>query len=181
MRRRKGRRRDPVQHRAAPLPGRRTARPLPQDPPVRLRHRRGDRDGRRRRHRHRPHRVRRDGLAICYDLRFPELFPELVRGLLDAGAELVVAPAAWPAARLAHFQLLTRTRVLEEQVFLLACCATGTHGDMRSAARPPPRHRGPGTPVNPRRRTVRTVRRPAAAVPSRPSCRRGCTGCPSVP
>ncbi|GAA5024606.1 carbon-nitrogen family hydrolase [Streptomyces siamensis] len=69
------------------------------------------------------------GLAICYDLRFPELF----RGLLDAGAELVVVPAAWPAARLNHFQLLTRTRALEEQVFLLACDAAGTHGGMRQA------------------------------------------------
>ncbi|MFC9502275.1 nitrilase-related carbon-nitrogen hydrolase [Streptomyces sp. NPDC057002] len=67
------------------------------------------------------------GLAICYDLRFPELF----RGLIDEGAELIVVPAAWPAARLAHWQLLTRTRALEEQVFLLACCATGTHGGMR--------------------------------------------------
>ncbi|SDM96363.1 Carbon-nitrogen hydrolase [Streptomyces sp. cf386] len=67
------------------------------------------------------------GLAICYDLRFPELF----RGLLDAGAELIVVPAAWPAARLSHWQLLTRTRALEEQVFLLACCATGTHGGMK--------------------------------------------------
>ncbi|MGW3663019.1 carbon-nitrogen family hydrolase [Streptomyces sp. NPDC005141] len=67
------------------------------------------------------------GLAICYDLRFPELF----RALLDAGAELVVVPAAWPAARLSHWQLLTRTRALEEQVFLLACCATGEHGGMR--------------------------------------------------
>ncbi|MEU1262346.1 carbon-nitrogen family hydrolase [Streptomyces cellulosae] len=66
------------------------------------------------------------GLAICYDLRFPELF----RGLVDAGAELIVVPAAWPAARLSHWQLLTRTRALEEQVFLLACCATGEHGGM---------------------------------------------------
>ncbi|MFI1443694.1 carbon-nitrogen family hydrolase [Streptomyces fructofermentans] len=69
------------------------------------------------------------GLAICYDLRFPELF----RGLIDAGAELIAVPAAWPAARLAHWQLLTRTRALEEQVFLLACCASGTHGGMRQA------------------------------------------------
>ncbi|TQL24577.1 nitrilase-related carbon-nitrogen hydrolase [Streptomyces sp. SLBN-134] len=66
------------------------------------------------------------GLAICYDLRFPELF----RGLLDAGAELVVLPAAWPAARLGHWRLLTRTRALEEQVLVLACCATGVHGGM---------------------------------------------------
>ncbi|WP_407547810.1 carbon-nitrogen family hydrolase [Streptomyces sp. Pv4-95] len=69
------------------------------------------------------------GLAICYDLRFPELF----RGLLDAGAELIVVPAAWPAARLGHWQLLTRTRALEEQVFLLACDAVGTHGGMQQA------------------------------------------------
>lgn len=69
------------------------------------------------------------GLAICYDLRFPELF----RGLLSAGAELIVVPAAWPAARLSHWQLLTRTRALEEQVFLLACDAVGTHGGMQQA------------------------------------------------
>ncbi|MFF3500780.1 nitrilase-related carbon-nitrogen hydrolase [Streptomyces sp. NPDC003247] len=69
------------------------------------------------------------GLAVCYDLRFPELF----RGLLDAGAELIVVPAAWPAARLGHWRLLTRTRALEEQVFLLACCATGTHDGVRQA------------------------------------------------
>ncbi|MFF8476290.1 nitrilase-related carbon-nitrogen hydrolase [Streptomyces sp. NPDC015414] len=69
------------------------------------------------------------GLAICYDLRFPELF----RALLDAGAELIVVPAAWPSARLEHWRLLTRTRALEEQVFLLACCAAGTHGGVRQA------------------------------------------------
>ena len=35
------------------------------------------------------------GLATCYDLRFPEQF----RRLLDAGAEVVLLPAAWPAKR----------------------------------------------------------------------------------
>ncbi|WP_351222454.1 carbon-nitrogen family hydrolase [Streptomyces sp. NPDC002133] len=69
------------------------------------------------------------GLAICYDLRFPELF----RGLLDAGAELIVVPAAWPAARLAHLQLLVRARAVEEQVFLLACDAAGAHGGVQQA------------------------------------------------
>ncbi|NUV62006.1 carbon-nitrogen family hydrolase [Streptomyces sp. CAI-85] len=69
------------------------------------------------------------GLAICYDLRFPELF----RALIDAGAELIVIPAAWPAARLTHWRLLTRTRALEEQVFLLACCAAGTHSGIHQA------------------------------------------------
>ncbi|WP_308400754.1 nitrilase-related carbon-nitrogen hydrolase [Streptomyces sp. AS02] len=40
------------------------------------------------------------GLATCYDLRFPELF----RGLLDAGAELIVVPAAWPATERSRAQ-----------------------------------------------------------------------------
>jgi predicted amidohydrolase len=69
------------------------------------------------------------GLAICYDLRFPELF----RGLIDAGAEIVAVPAAWPAARLEHLRLFARTRAVEEQVFLLACVAAGEHGGMVQA------------------------------------------------
>ena len=83
LRRREGRGRHPLQHLARPLPRRRTGRHLPQDPPLRLRQGRGGDDGRGRRTRHR----RRCpgltvGLATCYDLRFPELF----RGLVDAGA-----------------------------------------------------------------------------------------------
>ena len=52
------------------------------------------------------------GLATCYDLRFPELF----RALVDAGAELVVLPAAWPAARVGHWSLLARARAVEDQL-----------------------------------------------------------------
>lgn len=69
------------------------------------------------------------GLAICYDLRFPELF----RSLIDAGAEIVAVPAAWPAERLGHLRLFARTRAVEEQVFLLACVATGEHCGVRQA------------------------------------------------
>ncbi|MER6997690.1 nitrilase-related carbon-nitrogen hydrolase [Streptomyces sp. NPDC000410] len=69
------------------------------------------------------------GLAICYDLRFPEIF----RALIDAGADIVAVPAAWPAERLEHLRLFARTRAVEEQVFLLACVATGEHGGMRQA------------------------------------------------
>ncbi|WP_037574197.1 carbon-nitrogen family hydrolase [Phaeacidiphilus oryzae] len=64
------------------------------------------------------------GLATCYDLRFPELF----RGLLDAGAELLVVPAAWPARRIDHWTLLARARAVEEQVFVLGCNDTGSNG-----------------------------------------------------
>jgi len=64
------------------------------------------------------------GLATCYDLRFPELF----RGLIDRGAELLVLPAAWPARRIDHWTLLARARAVEEQVYVLACNNAGTNG-----------------------------------------------------
>jgi predicted amidohydrolase len=68
------------------------------------------------------------GVAVttCYDLRFPELY----RALVDRGAEIVVVPAAWPAARLEHWRLLVRARALEEQVYLVACNVAGTQGDV---------------------------------------------------
>jgi predicted amidohydrolase len=69
------------------------------------------------------------GLATCYDLRFPELF----RALLDAGAELLVVPAAWPAARREHWSLLARARAVEEQAFVLACGTAGTHAGVEQA------------------------------------------------
>lgn len=63
------------------------------------------------------------GLATCYDLRFPEMF----RLLLDAGAEVVVVPAAWPAARVAHWSLFARARAVENQSFVVAVNTAGTH------------------------------------------------------
>jgi predicted amidohydrolase len=59
--------------------------------------------------------------TTCYDLRFPELW----RALIDAGAETVVVPAAWPAARREHWRLFTSTRAVEEQILLIACNAVG--------------------------------------------------------
>ena len=63
------------------------------------------------------------GLATCYDLRFPELF----RALLDAGARIVLVPAAWPAARVEHWSLLARARALENQCVVVAVNTAGTH------------------------------------------------------
>jgi predicted amidohydrolase len=71
------------------------------------------------------------GLATCYDLRFPELF----RRLLDDGAQVVVVPAAWPAARVAHWTLLSRARAVEDQVFVVACNTAGTHSRHAMGAR----------------------------------------------
>jgi len=63
------------------------------------------------------------GLATCYDLRFPEQF----RRLLDAGAEVVLIPAAWPAKRVAHWRLLAQARAVENQSFVVACNTAGVH------------------------------------------------------
>jgi predicted amidohydrolase len=63
------------------------------------------------------------GLATCYDLRFPEQF----RLLLDAGAQVVLLPAAWPAKRVAHWRLLAQARAVENQSFVVACNTAGTH------------------------------------------------------
>jgi predicted amidohydrolase len=67
--------------------------------------------------------------TTCYDLRFPELW----RGLTDAGAEIVVVPAAWPAARRAHWQLFTSVRAVEDQVLVVACNAVGRQGETELA------------------------------------------------
>jgi predicted amidohydrolase len=63
------------------------------------------------------------GLATCYDLRFPEMF----RALLDAGAEVVLMPAAWPAKRVQHWRLLSQARAVENQCYVVACNTGGTH------------------------------------------------------
>ncbi|MFE9440489.1 carbon-nitrogen family hydrolase [Streptomyces sp. NPDC006602] len=69
------------------------------------------------------------GVATCYDLRFPELF----RGLVDAGAETLVVPAGWPERRRGHWTLLAQARAVENQAFLLACGTAGTHAGVPQA------------------------------------------------
>lgn len=65
------------------------------------------------------------GLAICYDLRFPELF----RAYALSGASLVFIPAEWPQPRLAHWRTLLRARAIENQLFIVACNRVGQSGD----------------------------------------------------
>ncbi len=61
------------------------------------------------------------GLAICYDLRFPEIFR--VESL--AGAELFVIPAAWGKKRASHWRLLIRARALENQAYIIGVDRVG--------------------------------------------------------
>ncbi|AWB90818.1 carbon-nitrogen hydrolase family protein [Aeromicrobium chenweiae] len=64
------------------------------------------------------------GLMTCYDLRFPEL----ARDLVDAGAELLVVPAAWVAGdrKLDHWRTLLAARAIENTVHVVAA---GQGGD----------------------------------------------------
>lgn len=61
------------------------------------------------------------GFTTCYDLRFPELY----RALVDAGAQVVIVPAAWPMERLEHWLLLNRVRAIENQTYMVACNTAG--------------------------------------------------------
>lgn len=63
----------------------------------------------------------RCAIAICYDLRFPELF----RKYALAGAVVVFLPAEWPHPRLAHWRMLLAARAIENQIFLVACNRVG--------------------------------------------------------
>ncbi len=64
------------------------------------------------------------GLAICYDLRFPELF----HALALRGAGVILLPAAWPAKRCHHWRTLLQARAIENQCFIIAINQSGVEG-----------------------------------------------------
>jgi predicted amidohydrolase len=68
------------------------------------------------------------GLMTCYDLRFPEMS----RALVDAGAEVLLVPAAWVAGerKVAHWRTLVTARAVENTVYVVA------------AGQPAPRYTG---------------------------------------
>jgi len=71
----------------------------------------------------------RVGLTICYDLRFPELFRQLV----DAGAIMFTVPAAFTVTTgEAHWHTLLRARAIENLAYVVAPGQYGEHADGRS-------------------------------------------------
>ena len=65
------------------------------------------------------------GLAICYDLRFPEIF----RTCAVEGAELILLVAEWPKRRIEHWKILLQARSIENQCFIAAVNKAGSsHG-----------------------------------------------------
>ena len=68
------------------------------------------------------------GLAVCYDLRFPELF----RALLAKGAEILILPSAFTETTgAAHWHFLCRARAVENLCYLLAPGQGGLHDNGR--------------------------------------------------
>jgi len=71
----------------------------------------------------------RMGLAVCYDLRFPEFFRVLA---LRERCELFAVPSAFTAATgRAHWTMLLRARAVENQCFVCAAAQSGVHADGR--------------------------------------------------
>ena len=70
--------------------------------------------------------VGRLGIAICYDLRFPELF----RKMALEGAEIICLPAEWPKPRQEHWRTLLRARAMENQLFVIATNCCGIQGQL---------------------------------------------------
>jgi deaminated glutathione amidase len=66
----------------------------------------------------------RVGLSICYDLRFPELY----RRLADAGARVLLVPAAFTThTGRDHWEVLLRARAIENQCYVVAAGQSGNH------------------------------------------------------
>ena len=64
-------------------------------------------------------------MAICYDLRFPELF----RRYAVAGAKMLIIPAEWPTKRIEHWRVLLQARAIENQCFVIGCNRVGSDRD----------------------------------------------------
>ena len=72
--------------------------------------------------------VGRIGLSVCYDLRFPELYRQLVL----KGAELLSVPSAFTAVTgAAHWDVLLRARAIENLCYVLAPNQSGLHENGR--------------------------------------------------
>ncbi|PCI64054.1 MAG: amidohydrolase [Kordiimonadales bacterium] len=68
-------------------------------------------------------------LTICYDLRFPHLY----RRLAEAGADIIMVPAAFTVKTgEAHWHTLLKARAIETGCYVLAAAQTGKHATGRS-------------------------------------------------
>lgn len=75
--------------------------------------------------------IGRLGLSICYDMRFSEMYVDLVSKM---GAQVLLMPSAFtvPTGK-AHWHALLRARAIESQCFVLAAAQVGKHNDKRES------------------------------------------------
>lgn len=71
------------------------------------------------------------GVAICFDLRFPELFPKM----REEGVWLLIVPAQWPRPRCAQWESLLIARAIEGQFFVAGCNRVGRTAGTRFCGR----------------------------------------------
>jgi len=70
------------------------------------------------------------GLSVCYDVRFPHLY----RALAQAGAEVLLVPAAFTRQTgPGHWRTLLQARAIENRAFVLAAAACGESGNGRTS------------------------------------------------
>ncbi|MBO5447581.1 hypothetical protein J6A34_08755 [bacterium] len=61
------------------------------------------------------------GLSICYDIRFPEVY----RAYAKAGADVLVNCAAWGAKKSLQWEVMTKSRAIENQCYMVALTQSG--------------------------------------------------------
>lgn len=72
--------------------------------------------------------VGRVGMGVCFDIRFPEMF----RALSDKKMQIIALPTAFTVTTgKAHWELLARTRALENTCYLVGACQGGEHSGGR--------------------------------------------------
>lgn len=70
-------------------------------------------------------RVGKVGVAICYEIRFPEI----MRSLALAGADFIALPTNWPVQSVILAEQFTRVRAAENFIYLLVANRADAEGD----------------------------------------------------
>jgi predicted amidohydrolase len=69
----------------------------------------------------------RFGFSICYDLRFPEMYRQLV---LEQNVNALIVSSAWPFPRVEHFRTLALARAIENQSYVVASNRVGKDDEL---------------------------------------------------
>ena len=70
------------------------------------------------------------GMAICYDLRFPELF----RNMALRGCRMFTLPVAWPISRREEYVVMSRARAIENRALLVSANLIAADGSLSGSS-----------------------------------------------